>query len=250
MAIKNKLNRFLRKLNVEMHGLGYLQSLKRGAFKNNEFDFFKKLYQSEKIIIFDIGANKGLKIKEFINHFPFSDIYAFEPYQPLYNELKNQFGDNANIHLFNIGISNEKAQKLFNVNKGVDTSSFLLSGKSGLNSDLQVKTLNQLSLPLDTLDSITHEQRINKINILKMDIQGSELNALKGANRLLAERKIDIIFTESYFIQQYIDQPLFYDIASYLLQFNYVLQDIYNPIYGKGKIAWCDAIFVRDDLKC
>ncbi|MEJ7822778.1 MAG: hypothetical protein WKF85_10680, partial [Chitinophagaceae bacterium] len=65
----------------------------------------------------------------------------------------------------------------------------------------------------------------------------------------LREGRIDLIFTESYFIQQYQDQPLFFEIAAYLLSFGYVLQDIYNPIYGKGRLAWCDAMFIRENIK-
>ena len=92
------------------------------------------------------------------------------------------------------------------------------------------------------------KEKITHINILKLDIQGYELKALKGAEDLLRSKKIDLIYTEAYFIQQYHDQPLFPEIAMYLSKFGYQLQDIYNPIYGNDKIAWCDAIFMRDDL--
>ena len=250
MISKNKLNKYLRKLNVEVHGISYIQSLKKGEFTNNEFDFFKKIFGKGDITIFDIGANRGLKIAQFLKLFPSSSIYAFEPYVPLFKELEKQFLNNSEIRLFNIGISDKKAEGVFNVNQGVDTSSFLISNKTGLNSDKQVQTIEQVTLPLDTLDQIVLNEKIEKIHILKLDIQGSELNALKGAEGLLIEKRIDVIFTEAYFIQQYIDQPLFYEIASYLQQFGYSLQDIYNPIYGKGKLAWCDAIFVRENLNC
>ena len=250
MLSKYTINKYLKKLNVEMHGISYIQALKKGEFKNNEFDFFKEIFGTEKITIFDVGANRGLKVSEFQKQFPDSIIYAFEPYLPLFEELKIKFLNNENIHLFNLGISNEKTEKIFNVNKGVDTSSFLTSNKTGLNSDVQVQTLEQVTLPLTTLDQVALDAKIDRINILKLDIQGSELNALKGAERKLSEKKIDVIFTETYFIQQYIDQPLFYEIAAHLQQFGYQLQDIYNPIYGKGKLAWCDVIFVRNDLKC
>jgi hypothetical protein len=89
----------------------------------------------------------------------------------------------------------------------------------------------------------------DRINILKLDIQGSELSALKGASDLLAGQLIDIIFTETYFIQQYKEQPLFHEIAAYLHGFEYQLQDLYNPYYGNGKIAWCDSLFIRNRLK-
>lgn len=250
MISKNKINKYLRKFKVEIHGTSYIQSLKKGKFKSNEFDFFKKIFGSGPITIFDIGANRGLKIIEFLKFFPSSLIYAFEPYIPLFKELEKQFLNNPDIRLFNIGVSDKRTEKVFNVNRGVDTSSFLISNKTGLNSDRQVETIEQFTLPLDVLDQIVLKEKVERIHLLKLDIQGSELNALKGAERLLIEKRIDVIFTEAYFIQQYIGQPLFYEIASYLQQFGYSLQDIYNPIYGNGKIAWCDAIFVRENLNC
>jgi hypothetical protein len=66
---------------------------------------------------------------------------------------------------------------------------------------------------------------------------------------MLKENKIDFIFSETYFVQQYENPPSFFDISNYLLSFAYVMQDLYYPIYVKGKIAWCDTLFVGGDLK-
>ncbi len=77
-----------------------------------------------------------------------------------------------------------------------------------------------------------------------MDIQGGELDALKGAASLLSQRKIGLIYTETNFVAQYVNQPLFQDLMVHLDQNGYQLQDIYNPIYGKGSLAWCDAIYL------
>jgi hypothetical protein len=111
-----------------------------------------------------------------------------------------------------------------------------------------VKTVAQWAAPVKTIEKSYSEENLRQINILKLDIQGSELRALKGAAVLLEEKRIDLIYTEAYFIKQYEDQPLFPEIALYLSNFGYQLQDIYNPIYGKQKIAWCDAVFVRENL--
>ena len=248
MLSKKIVNKWLKGFKVELHGTSYLQSLKRGQFKANEFDFFKKVFQGKEIVIFDVGANRGNKTAEFLQIFPSAGVHSFEPYKPLFDEIKNKFLHVQNVNLYNLGVSRRKGKIKFNVNKGVDTSSFLESKYTGLNSDAQVSTVEQLDLEVDTLDNIT-QGMASRINLLKLDIQGSELEALKGAEKLLLMKKIDVIFTESYFIQQYVGQPLFSEIVSFLLPFGYVIQDIYNPIYGDGKLAWCDVIFIRNDLK-
>lgn len=125
----------------------------------------------------------------------------------------------------------------------------LHSKKTGLNSDEQVKTVNQINISLTTIDEYLKNEEAQRINILKLDIQGSELNALRGAEIALKNKNIDIIFTEAYFVQQYENQPLFSDIVKYLFDYGYVIQDIYHPIYGLSKLAWCDVMFIRKDLK-
>jgi FkbM family methyltransferase len=248
MSIKNKLNSFLTRFNVQVHGLGYLQSLAKGEFKKNEFDFFKQTFGNKPIVIYDVGANRGSTILEFLKHFPLSRIIAFEPVAALCDEMKKLFSLNQHIKIENFGISDSSGQLTFYINQSIDTSSFLPSKKTGLNSDPQVKNIQQLTVAVKTIEESFVQNNLTQIHILKLDIQGSELNALKGAERLLIEKKIDLIYTEAYFIQQYVDQPLFPEIAMYLLSRGYHLQDIYNPIYGKGKLAWCDAVFVRDGL--
>lgn len=80
-----------------------------------------------------------------------------------------------------------------------------------------------------------------------MDIQGNELKALRGAEGLLKAGKISVIYLETYFIQQYENQPLFLEIANFLQGYNYRVQDFYNPYYGKGSIAWCDVVFIKNE---
>lgn len=248
MSIKHKLNHFLKRFNIQVHGIGYLQSLTKGEFKKDEFDFFKESFTDKRIVIFDVGANRGSTVQRFSEYFPDSSIIAFEPIAALCDSMKHQFAGNKNIQIENCGISDINGELTFYVNKSIDTSSFLPSQKTGLNSDAQVKNTEQLTVPVKTIEESCAEKNIAHIHILKLDIQGSELKALKGAAKLLKEKRIDVIYTEAYFIQQYVDQPSFAEIALYLSSFGYQLQDIYNPIYGKGKIAWCDAIFVRGDL--
>ena len=248
MNLKKKLNTLLKPFNVQLHGLGYLQSLAKGEFKKDEFTYFKETFGDKKLVIYDVGANRGLTIGRFLDFFPSSRIIAFEPYPPLVLEIKEKYGQHKNVTIDNSGISDTNGHLTFYVNKSVDTSSFLPSQATGLNSDPQVKNVEQLTVPVKTLEESFKENRLDHIHILKLDIQGSELNALKGAEQLLTEKKIDLIYTEAYFIQQYVDQPLFPEIAQYLIRHGYQLQDIYNPVYGKGKLAWCDAIFVRENL--
>lgn len=235
-------------MGVELHGVNYLKALSKGDFKNNEIDVIESFYRDSKIVIYDIGANRGVMIEEYLKHFPECNIHAFEAYPQFAESLSLQYERFENVTINRHGISNTEGHLLLNVNKSIDTSSFLSSQKTGLNSDSQVQTETIVTVPVTTLDTYAKSNNHVKVHLLKLDIQGSELNALKGAENLLRENKIDFIFCETYFIQQYLMQPSFFDISNYLLSFGYVLQDIYNPIYGHGKLAWCDVLFVNKNL--
>ena len=60
---------------------------------------------------------------------------------------------------------------------------------------------------MSTLDEYALSKGIQHIDILKMDVQGSELNVLKGAENLLKSNKIDIIYSEVWFKAAYEGQP-------------------------------------------
>jgi FkbM family methyltransferase len=243
---KETINKVLRRFGVELHGLGFIQSLKKSDFQQNAFDVQKEILLSDQRVIFDIGANRGDTAIKYSNLFPTAKVYAFEPFAETFIKLKDNVKDYSNINIYNFAISEKIGKTVFYSNKNEDTNSILSSSKIGLSSDEQVKTIGQTIVNTETIDSFCLNHKIEKIDILKMDIQGAELLALTGAIKLLEEKKIGLIYTETYFRRQYINQPLFHEISAFLAQYGYYLQDIYSPIYGNGSIAWCDAIFLPE----
>jgi hypothetical protein len=80
-----------------------------------------------------------------------------------------------------------------------------------------------------------------------MDIQGAELNALKGARKLLSQKNITMIVTEVEFKELYKNQPLYEDLAVYLRDYGYVLVGLYDFHYVEGILSWADAIFLLEE---
>jgi Methyltransferase FkbM domain len=97
-----------------------------------------------------------------------------------------------------------------------------------------------------TLDEFVAGTDMSAIDILKLDIQGGELMALRGAMRLLEAGNVSLIYTEVMFIPHYDGEPLFYEIWSFLEQFGYSLFDIYNTVTAtNGQLRYGDALFVN-----
>lgn len=96
------------------------------------------------------------------------------------------------------------------------------------------------------------------VGLIKIDIQGGELMALRNAKVRLHEALV--IQTEVEFLPMYIDQPLFSEVASFLRQQGFMFHRFYpqtsrvirpmlvnGDIYaGLSQLLWADAIFVRD----
>ncbi len=245
MISKSRINKMMGRFGVELHGKGYLQSLAKGEFKKDCFEVQQQFIKKLNPLIFDVGANVGDVSAKYLEYFPDSKIYAFEPFPDCFQSLSSRYSEQDNVHCIQKAVSSTDGSKTFFVNTNVDTNSLLRPQKTGLTSDEQVHNLTQIQVDSIVLDDFCIAENITHIDILKMDIQGEEYNALKGLGKMLSTASIDLIYSEIYFVQQYERQPLFHDISKLLFDYGYLLQDIYNPIYGNGSIAWADVIFTK-----
>jgi hypothetical protein len=103
-----------------------------------------------------------------------------------------------------------------------------------------------VEIPVTTLDQFCAKNGVERIDILKMDIQGAELPALRGASRLLREGRIGLIFTEVEFVPLYEQQGLYHHIAEFLEQHDFELHNFYDLNVNRevGQLLWADAIFL------
>ncbi|MFN5767205.1 MAG: FkbM family methyltransferase [Pseudanabaena sp.] len=109
-----------------------------------------------------------------------------------------------------------------------------------------------------TLDQFCQEEQINEIDFLQIDVQGADLDVLKGAIDIL-NRGTVAIQVEVEFSPLYIGQPLFADVDSFLRQNKFTLFDLLHsyrlrdrsPIFSNirdGQLLWGEAFYLRDLL--
>ena len=241
---KQSINKYLRKFGVELQGVGYMRKLLSSQQSKNSFESQAAILNYEAKIIFDIGANKGLTTTEYLKFFPYAEIHAFEPFSDLFPLWQQITASNKHIHFNPVGVAEKSGTISFNVNSNHDTNSVLESIKIGAASDVNCKTIKRETIQVVSIDEYCKANNISEIDIVKIDTQGSELAILKGMKNLLTAKKIKLIYTETYFKQQYAEQPLLFDIAKYLQQFGYYIQDMYDPFYNEKLMLWCDTIFI------
>lgn len=152
----------------------------------------ENVISSEEPILFDVGANVGGYTLELLACMTNPQIHCFEPAAETYKTLCQNVNDNRVI-CNNFGISDSISKSTLYYDKEN-------SGMASLyNRQLDyfgIDFSKSETVSLDTLDHYCEENEISYIDFLKMDIEGNELNALRGARSMLSEQKIAAIQIE------------------------------------------------------
>lgn len=241
--MKTLLNHWLSRFKVELHGASYIRKLEKAAAEKDPFRVQVEQGKDTRVI-FDVGANRGTTTTRYRQLFPDATVHAFEPLPAFHGAFRQSHENDKRVVLVNQALSDVVTLSDFHVNRGPDTSSLLPSGKIGARSDRACQTVETITVATNTVDLYCAANGISRIDILKMDAQGAELQVLRGAQALLAAKRIGLIYTEAFFQEQYKAQPLFEDLAAFLRDFDYHVEDIYEPYYNQKFLLWCDVIFL------
>ena len=196
--------------------------------------------------VVDIGANRGQFALMSRYSFPTAKIISFEPLPKPAALFQKVFSEDNNtiFHLAAIGSKSE--QSLMHVSAKDDSSSLLPI------SSLQEKIfpgtneIDTVNVRVALLEDFIDESNIVEPALLKLDVQGYELEALLGCSSLL--HKFKWVYCECSFVELYEEQKLAADVIDWLSNKGYQLKGIYNPIYEhNGQAVQADFLFLRSE---
>lgn len=204
---------------------------------------------NQNMIIFDIGAHHGETSKTYNKLFPESIIYSFEPDQESYSILKKEYRDVPNIYPYQIALSDYDGIGKLNINEFSPANSLLETDYRSHDYwlDKIYNTIKCIEVTTRSLDSFCNENNIDEINILKIDVQGSELAVLRGASQLLDKHAIGLIYTEVILVPTYLNQTLFHELDGFLYNYRYILFGIYNLKHYNSQLVQFDSIYIHKD---
>ncbi len=208
----------------------------------------KTLQQLEKkdFIIIDIGGADGTTGKMFAGSFPNNEVWIFEPILENLKKLENVKSQFKNIVIIPKAAGNSTQSTTINKAASI-TSSSLFSLRSDLASPLLANAITQIgieSIEMTRLDDIITN---SSIGILKMDVQGYELEVLKGGTNTL--RHTDIIITEMNNHDGYYGSPKYYELDKFIRENNFILFDIFPSLKDNEELKEWDCIYLKKGIR-
>jgi FkbM family methyltransferase len=140
--------------------------------------------------IFDVGAHYGEWAKMAFTAVPEGRIHAFEVIPATGEKLKQACTLLKNVTVHQVGLGEQDGVLEFSVAKGRDD---LSSGLAGLHGGFHKFEFETIRCPVLTGDRLCAELGVERIDFLKLDVEGLEPRVLKGFTRMLAERRIRMI---------------------------------------------------------
>ena len=208
---------FLKKILNLCRSKIWFKGMLNGIYATVELEKLVKDIEVPETII-DIGSNKGQFILLMEQIFPNKIVYSFEPIIEMINKQKKFFKYKKNITFHNLALGSSICSKEFLITSRMDSSSFL-KVVSNTNKSKNYSVIEKRDIKVSTLDEIFLNEKISHPILIKMDVQGYELEVLKGANDLL--KKTDYLLLEVSENEMYQNQPTEKIIIEYLKELNF-----------------------------
>jgi FkbM family methyltransferase len=158
--------------------------------KNLQYDRLTKLIMKKNIKkdsnCIDIGCHKGEILDLILKYAPEGKHYAFEPIPYLFDELQKKFKNKAQI--FPYALSDVEETSTFQL----VTNAPAYSGLKRRSYDISNPEIEEIEVKIKKLDDIISLDE--KIDFIKIDVEGAEFGVLKGAKNLLIKNKPVILF--------------------------------------------------------
>lgn len=209
-----KYNIILKQLFIIFKTNWLLNVFRGKLFSISSFEILTNLKQivSELDLIIDVGANSGQFTKASNYFYPTAQIYTFEPLEDHFLKIQQTFSKMQSIKVYNLAIGNEEGFISFNKNKYGHVSSILDISEE--NKYYPQDQIEKIDVKITSLDTFFKETPIPNATLIKLDVQGFELEVLKGAVTLI--QKVKYIIIEANLETLYTNQPTFTEVNSFL----------------------------------
>jgi FkbM family methyltransferase len=178
-------------------------------------------------VLFDVGANVGQTLGHLLKYAPDAQIYSFEPTDGAFATLSANFGGRRNVHLQKMALGAEPGTMALQVRANSELNTLVAAG------DAEGTTQ---ATEVSTVDEAVARHGISHLDLLKLDVQGWEMEVVRGASRLIADHNLIFVFAEMTFRSDEKEMQQFTELHDHLEAQGFVLSGLYElKRYGPRK---------------
>jgi FkbM family methyltransferase len=186
-------------------------------------------------IVFDVGAAEGKTAAKYLKLFPRAVVYAFEPTPGL---CKLRSG--KRVKVVKQAVLDREGTTLFHINTKPHVNSVLpFTGQFKL-----MKTKRVIEVPCITLDGFCVQHKISRVDVLKIDVQGVELQVLRGAEKLFSRGAVGVVVVELQHAPVYKGQRTRGAVGKFLARHGFTMRAEY-PAHRGNKLIHSNGVFAR-----
>jgi FkbM family methyltransferase len=194
-------------------------------------------------VIYDIGANIGTWTCLAKSLFPSARVEAFEPLTQHFAEFKRWTAPwPADVRLHACALGPREHTATMHVMDFSDASSLLPLGAEGAR-EFGVHAAAETTVPVVPLDLLVAREKLSPPDLIKLDVQGYELEVLRGATASL--RSARAVLCEVSFREFYAGQPPFAEIVAFLAAHGFTLHALGEGTALGRPLVQADALFLR-----
>ena len=208
-------------------------------------DIHKRINYGPLYTMFDVGANTGQTREWFRNNEHQAKIYCFEPVLQPFEELKKRVSGDKYCVNENFALGEIPGKKIVSLFEEYSTYNSLKNELMNQDRDAAKETIT-----IDTLDNYCKKNAISKIDLLKIDTEGYEMNVLKGGEQILESGSVPFIFCETGFLIKNKRNTNFSELTEWLANKNYYFFGMYqlNAHAWKQGYYFGNALYVHKDV--
>jgi FkbM family methyltransferase len=243
-SFQNTLNK-TEKLRRVLAEPSYRRALAHGVAATTEHE--NVTFPREYSTVIDVGANRGQFALFALHRFPNAQLLCFEPLGDPHHKLVEVVGGDPRVRTQQCAIGSAAGRLRLNITHSDDSSSLLKPTLLQLQHFPKTNSISSVDVDVKTLDDVTEAETLTPPYLLKIDVQGFELEVIKGAKRLLKED--GDLLVEASFVELYSGQALADEVVATLLAQGYRLLGIFSLIRGlDGVPLQGDFLFSRETL--
>jgi len=196
------------------------------------------------VTVVDIGANRGQFALVAKNCFPGARIISFEPLPGPAGLYRRIFANDSAVLLHESAIGPEEGYSIMHLSARDDSSSLLPISDRQEEIFPGTKEIGTIKVHVAPLSDFISEADLAGSVLLKLDVQGFEMEALRGCESLLS--RFTWIYCECSFFELYVGQKLASDVMGWLAGKGFCIKGMYNPSYDhNGQAIQADFLFAR-----